>query len=60
MKKFSQVLENSSGACVVGFLLFQNLQTVGSKFNKRNSTMDVSCIRKYGYQYLLLQVISYY
>ena len=60
MKKLFQVLANSSGVCAVGFLLFEKLQTVGSKFNKRNSTMDVSCIKKYEYQYQLLKVVGYY
>ena len=60
MRKLFQVLANSSGACAVLFLLFEKLQTVGSKFNKRNSTMDVSCIKKYDYQYQLLEVIAYY
>ena len=45
MKKLFQVLANSSGACAVGFLLFEKLKTVGSKFNKRNSTMDVSVLK---------------
>ena len=60
MKKLFQVLANSSGECVVGFLLFEKLQTLGSKFNKRNSTMDVSCIKRYEYQYQLLEDIGYY
>ena len=45
MKKLFQVLANSSGACAVGFLLFEKLQTVGSKFHKINSTMDVPVLK---------------
>ena len=60
MENCFPVLANSSEVCVVGFLLFEKLQTVDSKCNKRNSTMDLSCIKKYEYQYQLLKVIGYY